>query len=94
MKHLTTTDFSSTVSPYRLPVINNYVTPVPPLTKKKERGPRANGTLRGRKLRPTTAPTAATEVSMFKLLTVFRDLKVDKPFKIKIFTYIYSAIPL
>ncbi|RXN34566.1 glutamate-rich 3-like protein [Labeo rohita] len=63
MKHLTTTDFSSTVSPYRLPVINNYVTPVPPLTKKKERGPRANGTLRGRKLRPTTAPTAATEPS-------------------------------
>uniref|UniRef100_A0A673MAB0 DUF4590 domain-containing protein n=2 Tax=Sinocyclocheilus rhinocerous TaxID=307959 RepID=A0A673MAB0_9TELE len=63
MKHLTTTDFSSTVSPYRLPVINNYVTPVPPLTKKKERGPRANGTLRGRKLRPTTAPTAATESS-------------------------------
>ncbi|KAL0186904.1 hypothetical protein M9458_018574, partial [Cirrhinus mrigala] len=50
-----------TVSPYRLPVINNYVTPVPPLTKKKERGPRVNGTLRGRKLRPTTAPTAATE---------------------------------
>ncbi|XP_016301609.1 glutamate-rich protein 3-like, partial [Sinocyclocheilus anshuiensis] len=63
VKQLTTTDFSSTVSPYRLPVINNYVTPVPPLTKKKERGQRANGTLRGRKLRPTTAPTAATEPS-------------------------------
>uniref|UniRef100_A0A672KUU3 Glutamate-rich protein 3-like n=1 Tax=Sinocyclocheilus grahami TaxID=75366 RepID=A0A672KUU3_SINGR len=63
VKQLTTTDFSSTVSPYRLPVINNYVTPVPPLTKKKERGPRTNGTLRGRKLRPTTAPTAATEPS-------------------------------
>ncbi|KAL1270102.1 hypothetical protein QQF64_032391 [Cirrhinus molitorella] len=63
MKHLNTTEFSSTVSPYRLPVINNYVTPVPPLTKKKERGPRANGTLRGRKLRPTTAPTTAVEPS-------------------------------
>ncbi|XP_051759139.1 glutamate-rich protein 3 isoform X2 [Ctenopharyngodon idella] len=63
MRHLTMTDCSSTVSPYRLPVINNYVTPVPPLTKKKERGLRANGTLRGRKLRPTTAPTAATEPS-------------------------------
>ncbi|XP_051949838.1 glutamate-rich protein 3-like [Xyrauchen texanus] len=63
MRHLTVTDVSSTVSPYRLPVINNYVTPVPPLTKKKERGPRANGTLRGRKLRPTTAPSAATEPS-------------------------------
>ncbi|TRY83219.1 hypothetical protein DNTS_014153, partial [Danionella cerebrum] len=43
-KHLTMADFSCAVSPYRLPVINNYVTPVPPLTKKKERGPRANGT--------------------------------------------------
>ncbi|ROI46672.1 Glutamate-rich protein 3 [Anabarilius grahami] len=63
MRHLTMTDCPSTVSPYRLPVINNYVTPVPPLTKRKERGPRANGTLRGRKLRPTTAPTAATEPS-------------------------------
>ncbi|XP_065102758.1 glutamate-rich protein 3 isoform X2 [Paramisgurnus dabryanus] len=57
MRHTTVTDFSSTVSPYRLPVINNYVTPVPPLTKKKDRGVRLNGTHRGRKLRPTTAPT-------------------------------------
>uniref|UniRef100_A0A9J8B813 Glutamate-rich 3 n=1 Tax=Cyprinus carpio carpio TaxID=630221 RepID=A0A9J8B813_CYPCA len=63
VKQLTTTGFSSTVSPYRLPVINSYVTPVPPLTKKKEREPRMNGTLRGRKLRPTTAPTVATEPS-------------------------------
>ncbi|XP_037391836.1 glutamate-rich protein 3 isoform X1 [Pygocentrus nattereri] len=58
-RHLTLTDFSSTVSPYRLPVINNFVTPVPPLTKRKEKGPKANGTLRGRRLRPTTAPSAA-----------------------------------
>nr|XP_055023678.1 glutamate-rich protein 3 isoform X3 [Misgurnus anguillicaudatus] len=57
IRHTTLTDFSSTVSPYRLPVINNYVTPVPPLTKKKDRGARLNGTHRGRKLRPTTAPT-------------------------------------
>ncbi|KAI7798043.1 glutamate-rich protein 3 isoform X2 [Triplophysa rosa] len=57
MRHTTMTDFSSTISPYSLPVINNYVTPVPPLTKKKDRGTRANGTHRGRKLRPTTAPT-------------------------------------
>lgn len=57
MRHTTMTEFSSTISPYRLPVINNYVTPVPPLTKKKDRGTRANGTHRGRKLRPTTAPT-------------------------------------
>ncbi|XP_072537301.1 glutamate-rich protein 3 [Salminus brasiliensis] len=58
-RHLTLTDFSSTVSPYRLPVINNFVTPVPPLTKKREKGPKANGTLWGRRLRPTTAPSAA-----------------------------------
>ncbi|XP_056628334.1 glutamate-rich protein 3-like isoform X1 [Triplophysa dalaica] len=56
MRHTTMTEFSSTISPYRLPVINNYVTPVPPLTKKKDRGTGANGTHRGRKLRPTTAP--------------------------------------
>ncbi|XP_051525152.1 glutamate-rich protein 3 [Myxocyprinus asiaticus] len=62
-RRLTITDFSSTVLPYHLPVINNYLTPVPPLTKKKERGPKPNGTLRGRKLRPTTAPTASTEPS-------------------------------
>ncbi|KAI4872312.1 hypothetical protein NFI96_027743 [Prochilodus magdalenae] len=58
-RHLTLTDFSSTVSPYRLPVINNFVTPVPPLTKKKEKGTKGNGTLRSRRLRPTTAPSAA-----------------------------------
>ncbi|GCB75532.1 hypothetical protein scyTo_0019778 [Scyliorhinus torazame] len=40
------------MSPYRLPVINNYVTPVPPPPRKREK----NGTLRGRRLRPTTAP--------------------------------------
>ncbi|XP_007239665.3 glutamate-rich protein 3 isoform X2 [Astyanax mexicanus] len=58
-RHLTLTDFSSSVSPYRLPVINNFVTPVPPLTKRKEKGPKGNGTLWGRRLRPTTAPSAA-----------------------------------
>ncbi|KAF5886214.1 glutamate-rich protein 3, partial [Clarias magur] len=53
MRHLTLSDFSSSVSPYRLPVINNFVTPVPPL---KRREKVQNGTLRGRRLRPTTAP--------------------------------------
>ncbi|XP_066500312.1 glutamate-rich protein 3 isoform X2 [Hoplias malabaricus] len=58
-RHLTLMDFSSMVSPYRLPVINNFVTPVPPLTKRKEKGLKSNGTLWGRRLRPTTAPSAA-----------------------------------
>ncbi|XP_072368937.1 glutamate-rich protein 3 [Scyliorhinus torazame] len=47
-----TLDFPTGMSPYRLPVINNYVTPVPPPPRKREK----NGTLRGRRLRPTTAP--------------------------------------
>ncbi|XP_048458370.1 glutamate-rich protein 3 isoform X2 [Rhincodon typus] len=47
-----TLDFPTGMSPYRLPVINNYVTPVPPTPRKREK----NGCLRGRRLRPTTAP--------------------------------------
>ncbi|XP_060736887.1 glutamate-rich protein 3 [Tachysurus vachellii] len=58
MRHLTLTDFSSSVSPYRLPVINNFVTPVPPPRKKDNI---QNGTLRGRRLRPTTAPSDAPD---------------------------------
>ncbi|KAM9797586.1 glutamate-rich protein 3 isoform 2-T2 [Syngnathus typhle] len=51
------------VSPYCLPVINNFVTPLPPATKKKNRGPGCNpsGTpsLRGgRRLRPATTFSA------------------------------------
>ncbi|XP_029562319.1 glutamate-rich protein 3 [Salmo trutta] len=59
-RHLTLTEFSRGISPYRLPVINNFVTPVPPPTKRKERGGfkgTPNGTFRGRRLRPTTAPS-------------------------------------
>ncbi|XP_029905551.1 glutamate-rich protein 3 [Myripristis murdjan] len=57
-RRLTMTEFSRGVSPYCLPVINNFVTPVPPTTKRKERGVKVttSGTLRGRRLRPTTAP--------------------------------------
>uniref|UniRef100_A0A4W5R1T4 DUF4590 domain-containing protein n=1 Tax=Hucho hucho TaxID=62062 RepID=A0A4W5R1T4_9TELE len=59
-RHLTGTEFSRGISPYRLPVINNFVTPVPPPTKRKARGSfkgTPNGTFRGRRLRPTTAPS-------------------------------------
>uniref|UniRef100_A0A3P9A727 DUF4590 domain-containing protein n=2 Tax=Esox lucius TaxID=8010 RepID=A0A3P9A727_ESOLU len=58
-RQVTVTESSPGVSPYRLPVINNFVTPVPPPPKKKERGGfkgTPTGTLRGRRLRPTTAP--------------------------------------
>ncbi|KAF7695741.1 glutamate-rich protein 3 isoform X1 [Silurus meridionalis] len=58
MRHLTLRDFPNSASPYRLPVINNLVTPVPPLKKKDNV---QNGTLRGRRLRPTTAPSDAPE---------------------------------
>ena len=70
-RRLTAMETSNDISPYRLPVINNFVvTPVPPATKRKERGlkvtPGGGGMLRGRRLRPTTATSGAniTEVSI------------------------------
>ncbi|KAK2907774.1 glutamate-rich protein 3 [Channa argus] len=56
-RRLTTLEASQGVSPYCLPVINNFVTPVPPATKRKETGGKvtASGTIRGRRLRPATA---------------------------------------
>ncbi|KAJ8406304.1 hypothetical protein AAFF_G00305350 [Aldrovandia affinis] len=57
MAHVTMPEFSCGISPYRLPVINNYITPVPPSTKRKERVPTTLPTKdQGRSLRPTTAP--------------------------------------
>ncbi|XP_070817978.1 glutamate-rich protein 3 isoform X2 [Chaetodon trifascialis] len=57
----TTKEASHGISPYCLPVINNFVTPVPPATKRKERGGKVtlSGTLRGRRLRATTASSGA-----------------------------------
>ncbi|KAM8873878.1 glutamate-rich protein 3 isoform 2-T2 [Spinachia spinachia] len=56
-RRLTTAEVSHGISPYCLPVINNFVTPVPPATKRKDGGAKvsASGTLRGRRLRPPTA---------------------------------------
>ncbi|KAM3620356.1 uncharacterized protein V6R79_021988 [Siganus canaliculatus] len=56
-RRLTRMEASRDISPYCLPVINNFVTPVPPATKRKERGVKVTPscTLRGRRLRPTTA---------------------------------------
>ncbi|XP_074525223.1 glutamate-rich protein 3 isoform X2 [Halichoeres trimaculatus] len=60
-RHLNTMETSNGISPYCLPVINNFVTPVPPPTKRRGKGPKVNpsGTLRGRRLRPTTASSGA-----------------------------------
>uniref|UniRef100_A0A3Q3KAY1 DUF4590 domain-containing protein n=1 Tax=Monopterus albus TaxID=43700 RepID=A0A3Q3KAY1_MONAL len=60
-RHLTTAEASRGISPYCLPVINNFVTPVPPVTKKKEGGLKVtrSSTLRGRRLRPTTVSSGA-----------------------------------
>uniref|UniRef100_A0A8C4VVX8 DUF4590 domain-containing protein n=1 Tax=Gopherus evgoodei TaxID=1825980 RepID=A0A8C4VVX8_9SAUR len=50
-------DYSPGLSPYQLPIINNYVIPVPPPPQKGDnvKGVR-HGTSRGRRFRPTTAP--------------------------------------
>ncbi|XP_068447431.1 glutamate-rich protein 3 [Clinocottus analis] len=62
-RRLTTTEPSRGISPYCLPVINNFVTPVPPATKRKERGSKVtmSGTLRGRRLRPTSSGADVSE---------------------------------
>lgn len=54
---LSRTEAPHGISPYCLPVINNFVTPVPPATKRKERAVKVapSCTLRGRRLRPTTS---------------------------------------
>ncbi|XP_061594934.1 glutamate-rich protein 3 [Cololabis saira] len=61
---LATTEASNGTSPYSLPVINNFLTPVPPAMKRKERGVKVtpSSTIRGRRLRTATASTA-TDVS-------------------------------
>ncbi|KAM4740031.1 glutamate-rich protein 3 [Anableps anableps] len=56
-RHLMAKEVSHGISPYCLPVINNFVTPVPPVAKKNDRGVKVtpSSTIRGRRLRPTTA---------------------------------------
>ncbi|KAF7658121.1 hypothetical protein LDENG_00017220 [Lucifuga dentata] len=56
-RRVTTMEFPRGISPYCLPVINNFVTPVPPTTKKKDRGAKVatSGSIRDRRLHHTTA---------------------------------------
>ncbi|XP_061098719.1 glutamate-rich protein 3-like [Conger conger] len=81
-RHVTMPEFSSGISPYRLPVINNYVTPVPPPVKRNERSSKgtANGRTRGRSLRPTTAPIVPAQDSRFHKTTVHSNVSVTMTF--------------
>ncbi|XP_035769034.1 glutamate-rich protein 3 [Neolamprologus brichardi] len=67
-RRLTAVEASHGISPYCLPVINNFVTPVPPAMKRKERGLKgtASSTVRGRRLRPTTASSGADDAPLLR----------------------------
>ncbi|XP_068599665.1 glutamate-rich protein 3 [Brachionichthys hirsutus] len=60
-RRLTRLEASHGISPYCLPVINNFVTPVPPATKRKESGTRVipSSGLRSRRFRPATSFSGA-----------------------------------
>ncbi|XP_030583850.1 glutamate-rich protein 3 [Archocentrus centrarchus] len=67
-RRLTPVEPSHGISPYCLPVINNFVTPVPPATKRKERGLKVtpSSTVRGRRLHPTTASSGADDTPVLR----------------------------
>uniref|UniRef100_F7BJB1 Glutamate-rich 3 n=1 Tax=Xenopus tropicalis TaxID=8364 RepID=F7BJB1_XENTR len=58
MKLMNAMDHSTGVSPYRLPIINNFVIPAPPPQRKypKQLKQTVSTSSRGRRFRPTTAP--------------------------------------
>lgn len=55
MRIMHTTEHSVGISPYRLPIINNFVMPVPPPPQKHPKQTMSTSS-RGRRYRPTTAP--------------------------------------
>ncbi|XP_060088009.1 glutamate-rich protein 3 [Heteronotia binoei] len=59
-------DYSSGISPYQLPIINNYVIPIPPSPPKTEKNINMMkfGTSRSRRYRPTTAPNGLEQSLM------------------------------
>ncbi|XP_029473424.1 glutamate-rich protein 3 isoform X2 [Rhinatrema bivittatum] len=61
LKLMSTMDHSTGPSPYQLPIINNYVAPVPPPPKRSAKNPRH--ATRGRRIRPTTAPNELDQLS-------------------------------
>ncbi|KAG8437174.1 hypothetical protein GDO86_008028, partial [Hymenochirus boettgeri] len=60
LKLMNTVDYSVGISPYRLPIINNFVMPAPPTQRKppKQLKQTLSTSSRGRRFRPTTAPNA------------------------------------
>ncbi|XP_042319940.1 glutamate-rich protein 3 isoform X3 [Sceloporus undulatus] len=65
LKPMHPTDYSSGISPYRFPIINNYVIPIPPPPKSEKNMSTVKGVaLRGRRLRPTTAPNGMEQLLM------------------------------
>ncbi|KAM7162960.1 glutamate-rich protein 3 [Macrochelys suwanniensis] len=64
MRFMNTVDYSDGLSPYQLPIINNYVIPVPPPPQKGDKNIKGvrHGTSRGRRFRPTTAPNGLEQL--------------------------------
>ncbi|XP_048717415.2 glutamate-rich protein 3 isoform X3 [Caretta caretta] len=64
MKFMNSGDYSAGLSPYQLPIINNYMIPVPPPPQKGDKNIKGvrHGTSRGRRFRPTTAPNGLEQL--------------------------------
>ncbi|XP_067419421.1 glutamate-rich protein 3 [Emydura macquarii macquarii] len=64
MRFMNSLDYSTGISPYQLPIINNYVIPVPPPAQKGDKNIKGvrPGTSRGRHFRPTTAPNGLEQL--------------------------------
>ncbi|XP_043408636.1 glutamate-rich protein 3 isoform X4 [Chelonia mydas] len=64
MRLMNSGDYSAGLSPYQLPIINNYMIPVPPPPQKGDKNIKGvrHGTSRGRRFRPTTAPNGLEQL--------------------------------
>ncbi|XP_053248021.1 glutamate-rich protein 3 isoform X2 [Podarcis raffonei] len=51
-------DYSAGISPYRLPIVNNFMVPIPPPPRSEKK----SGAPRGRRFRPTTAPNGLEQM--------------------------------
>ncbi|XP_018432364.1 PREDICTED: glutamate-rich protein 3 [Nanorana parkeri] len=79
LKTMNTTDHSLGISPYRLPIINNFVMPVPPPPQKQPKQ-RMSTMSRGRRYRPTTAPNdlevTAKDTGKFHKTSLHSNVKI------------------